>query len=258
MNKIYMSVLIFMLTSIILFSLSIILPQFLKTQKALACNFTPSPSSGVAAQVAAKVCEKPYYTEGDIVAYFRNVKTDESYYITNDWCVVKAILWWGGIFGKYNVKTEELKADIDYIYPEKQAYFGLIPIAFVGTYYPSKNFTTLTLEDYGYFTVDNPFKNIYGDNPPTPPKFVNSLTTPLAWLPGTATNAALLLNRMKTLQDIFEKYVVAKGACATPGQYPQLKNTCNYLSVRDYSFIPGIYSSFSKPIQFYAGPEKEY
>ena len=258
MKKIYMSVLIFILASTLLFSLSIIPSKLLKTQEALACNFTPTPVHNVAVQIAAKVCEKPYYTEGDIVAYFRNVKKNESYYLTNDWCVVKAILWWGGIFATYNVKTEELKADIDYIYPEEQVYFGLIPIAFVGTYYPSSAFTTKTLQKYGYFTVDNPFKNIYGDNPPTPPKFVNSLTTTLAWMPNTATNAAILLDRMNFLQtNIFEKYVV-KGLCTTPREYPELRDACNYFLKRDYAFIPEKYNSFDKATEFYTGPEQDY
>lgn len=258
MKKIYVSVLIFILTSILLFSLSIIPSKLLRTKEVLACNYTPTPVHDIAVQIAAKVCEKPYYTEGDIVAYFRDVKKNESYYITNDWCVVKAILWWGGIFGKYNVKTEELKANIDNIFPEPQVYFGLIPIAFLGTYYPSNNFTTLTLKDYGYFNIDNPFKNIYGDNPPIPPKFINSLTAPLARLPSTATNAALLLDRMNFLQtNIFEKYV-AKGACTTPEQYPQLRYACDYFFKRDYSFIPGKYSSFDKAIEFYTGPEQDY
>lgn len=225
--------------------------QFSRSSHVEACSaFNPNPSI----IPTIKVCDKPYYQESELVAYFRDYKTDEAYYLTNDWCVVKGILWWGGVFAKYPVKTETLQASIQNIFPEPQIYFGLVPIALLGTYYPTKNFTTKTLKPYGYFTIDNPFKNIYGDNKPTPPKFVRAEEASLAFIPPQATNAKILFNRMNDLQNIFENNVL-KGDCLKWNISQELKYACDYFRNRDNVFSPSYYYSFKKNTQYYTAEE---
>jgi len=200
---------------------------------------------------AADVCKKNFYTNSDLVGYFRDIRKDDSYYITNDWCVVKAILWWGSVFEHYSDIAGELKERIDYIFPESQVYFGLIPAGFLGdTEGPDKgSFYTVGLLNYGYLKNDDPFKNIYGDNRPKPPIFAEDtkVKSKIA-KPPAGTEAATLMKRMDDLHyKIFEPRV-AKGQCKNYNKYPDLITACQYFANRVQTFIPPSYKTFTKAV----------
>jgi len=207
---------------------------------------------------ASNPCKKNFYTNNDIVGYFRNVKTDESYYITNDWCVVKAILWWGSVFQHYedpNIEAE-IKQNIDDIFPDWQVYFGLLPENFLKADSEgnprSGAFCTVGLANYGYFTNDSPFKNIFGNNYPQPPKFVSeeksktkSCLSQKATPPPSSV-AAILMQRMDDLH--YKVFVprITKGQCQQLGKYPELTNACYYFSHRTQLSVPDAYKAFTK------------
>lgn len=207
---------------------------------------------------ASNPCKKNFYTNNEIVGYFRNVKTDESYYITNDWCVVKAILWWGSVFEHYedpNIEAE-IKQNLDYIFPETQVYFGLLPENFLkadseGNPRPGA-FCTVGLANYGYFKNDSPFKNIYGNNLTQPPQFISeeqsrtkSCISQKA-TPPAGSAAAILMNRMHDLHyNVFSTRVV-KGQCQQLGKYPELSYACFYFNNRAQLTVPPSYKAFTK------------
>lgn len=203
-------------------------------------------------------CTKYFYTPSDIIGYFRDASIDESYYLTYDGCVVKALLWYGTIFGRYNVSFEEIKKNLGNIFPEKQVYFGLIPAGFIrykgSKYYlPGKFTTAYHLEqggrkNTGIFLNDNPFKNIFGGNYPQPPRFVPGgyfFNPPfeVKWPEGSI--ASLLHDRMIELDDIHTKYIVT-GYCNVPDFSQRFPHTCDYFSSRVIQFTPHAYYGFSK------------
>lgn len=198
---------------------------------------------------AVNICKKNFYTNNDIVGYFRDVERDDSYYITNDWCVVKSILWWGSVFEHYSDIEWELSNRIDYIFPEVQVYFGLIPAGFLGNSDgPDKgSFYTVGLLNYGYLKNEDPFKNIYGDNRPKPPQFVDDTKVKSRIAkPPAGSEAARLLQRMDNLHyKIFEPRV-AKGQCKNYNKYPELITACQYFATRVQTFIPPSYKTFMK------------
>lgn len=94
---------------------------------------------------------------------------------------------------------------------------------------------------------DFPFKNIYGDNQPQPPKF--SLTRNYIQItPLSGTRAEKIINRMRELHNLFRDKVVKEKACLSPHQYPHLRNLCKYLNNRTRTFIPPSYKAFIRTI----------
>jgi len=212
---------------------------------------------------AATECRESFYQPEDIIGYFRDVVNNESYYITysptyNDWCVVKAILWWGGVFEHYSFTKKDLEKVIENIFPEYQVYFGLVPYAFIGTNAPIKGlFATegmTTPKKYGYFRNDDPFKNIYGNNYPQPPQFIKSDNFSII-KPPAGTMADLIMKRMDDLhKKIFVPYI-SKGACNYPSLYPDLQNACQYFERRTMPFVPPAYSAFMLLPQYQLSPQ---
>ncbi|HPC30895.1 MAG TPA: hypothetical protein PK119_00295 [Candidatus Paceibacterota bacterium] len=206
-------------------------------------------------------CREFYYLEGDIIGYFRDVVKNESYYITftsgidandniyHDWCVVKAVLWWGGVFEHYSFSAKDLQNNLENIFPEYQVYYGLIPYAFIGTDTPQKGYFATegmtTPKKYGYFTNDNPFKNIFGNSYPQPPQFIKSNNFQII-NPPSSMAAGIIMKRMKDIHaNIFVPYI-SKGACNLISLYPNLQNACQYFERRTMPFVPSGYNAFLK------------
>jgi len=205
-------------------------------------------------------CQENYYEYQDIIGYFRDVAKKESYYVTHktdgrsysDWCVVKAILWWGGVFEHYSFTKSDLEKAINNIFPEEQVYFGLIPSSFVGAIYPQKGFfctVGICEKKHGYFANDEPFKNIYGKNLPNPPRFVKTRNFETV-NPPPGFKAGIIMKRMDDLHyKIFVPFV-AKGACNYPSRYPELQTACQYFQKRTTPFTPTAYNAFMKLPQY--------
>lgn len=198
------------------------------------------------------VCTKPYYKPTDIVGYFYNYKLKEALYITYDWCVVKPLLWYGTIFGHYNVTAEEVQANLNYLFPEKQVYFGLIPGYFFkdgGSYIQRGKFTTEQhkQDTTGYFLNDNPFKNIFGNNYPKPPRFVpdTSIFSQYGVATAKGSIAPLIMRRMSDLHVFFSNFIV-KGYCNNMSFAQKYANYCDYFAVRTKYFVPSQYFGFDK------------
>jgi len=198
------------------------------------------------------VCTKSYYRPTDIVGYFFDNKSKEALYITYDWCVVKPLLWYGTIFGTYNVSKDQIQQNLEYIFPEKQVYYGLIPGYFFkdgGNYIQRGKFTTKQHlnEKTGYFLNDNPFKNIFGGNFPKPPRFVNDPSIFQNY--GTATPkgtiAPLIMDRMAKLHDIFANEI-AKGYCNIIAYAQKKSYYCDYFSIRTKVYTPSAYFGLDK------------
>jgi len=201
---------------------------------------------------AQGVCQKCYYRPTDIVGYFYNYKLKEALYITYDWCVVKPLLWYGTIFGNYNVTADEVQKNIDYLFPERQVYFGLVPGYFFkdgGNYLQRGKFTTEQhlKEGTGYFLNDNPFKNIFSGNFPKPPRFVDDPTIFSTY--GVATPkgsiAPLIMDRMAKLHIFFSNFVV-KGSCNNISFAQKYSYYCDYFATRTKTFVPSQYFGFDK------------
>jgi len=202
----------------------------------------PSPTQ------ASNPCKKNFYTNNDIVGYFRDVKNDESYYITNDWCVVKAILWWGSVFEHYSPIEQEVNDRYEYIFPEPQVYFGLIPAGFLdaGNNIPRKGtFYTVGLASFGYLINDDPFKNIYGINTPTPPQYIDNKNFKKATPPKGSVADLLMINRMSKLHQIFST-AIAAGACDNIQKQQELDKYCQYFLLRTRGHQPSAYHAFTR------------
>ena len=190
-------------------------------------------------------CTKEYYKPTDLVGYFYDSKNLESYYIAFDWCVVKPILWYGTIFGWYDVDGTTLSKNINYIFPETQVYFGMIPSDFIsdgGGRIQKGKFTTAQHRTISYFLNDNPFKNIFGGNYTKPPRYVPepaALATPQGDL------APMIMRGMQTLYDQFSNQVM-KGQCSNPAFYQKNTALCTYFSSRTVPFVPPMYGGYTK------------
>jgi len=205
------------------------------------------------------VCTKPYYKPTDIVGYFYDVKLKEALYITYDWCVVKPLLWYGTIFGHYDVDANKIKDSLDNIFPEKQVYYGLIPNYFFkdgGNFIQRGKFTTQRHGDEktGYFLNDNAFKNIFAGNFPKPPRYVPTKDTndPIFQQYGLAgvkeakgTVAPLIMNRMLELHQIFENHI-AKGRCNNISYAQKYTAYCDYFAIRTKPYSPRQYYGLDK------------
>lgn len=198
------------------------------------------------------VCTKPYYKPSDIVGYFYNYALKEALYITYDWCVVKALLWYGTIFGHYSVTADEVEKYLNDIFPERQVYFGLIPGYFFkdgGNYIQRGKFATEQhkSDQTGYFLNDNPFKNIFSGNYPKPPRYVPDSSIYKTY--GVATPkgeiAPILMKRMSVLHQFFANYIV-KGKCNDINFAQKYARYCDYFAIRTKIFTPSQYFSFDK------------
>ncbi|MGB9726541.1 MAG: hypothetical protein ACPLXB_00310, partial [Minisyncoccia bacterium] len=193
-----------------------------------------------------------YYKPTDIVGYFYNYKLKEALYITYDWCVVKPLLWYGTIFGHYNVTLEEVQTNLNYLFPEKQVYFGLIPGYFFkdgGNYIQRGKFTTEQHKEdlTGYFLNDNPFKNIFDGNFPKPPRYVpdNKIYNEYGIATPQGTIAPLIMQRMQILHQVFAKFIV-KGFCNNMAWSSKNSYYCDYFAARTTTYTPSQYYGMNK------------
>ena len=204
----------------------------------------PSPTQ------ASNPCSKTFYTNGDIVGYFRDFKKDDSYYIAKDWCVVKAILWWGSVFEHYSPIEQEINDEYAYIFPEPQVYFGLIPAGFLANTNgePLKGFFyTVGLQAFGYFRNDDAFKNIYGNNTPQPPQYIDNKKFKKA-TPPAGSIAAKLLQRMDDLHYKIFAPRITQGQCQNLNRYQDLIYACTYFQNRTQGYAPPAYRAFTKQV----------
>jgi len=199
-----------------------------------------------------RVCTKPYYKPTDIVGYFYDVKLKEALYITYDWCVVKPLLWYGTIFGHYDVDAKKIQNSIENIFPEKQVYYGLIPGYFFndgGNFIQRGKFTTEQHKEdlTGYFLNDNAFKNIFAGNYPKPPRYVpdNKIFSDYGVAEPKGTVAPLIMDRMSELHQIFERFI-SKGRCNDISYTQKYGAYCDYFAIRTKPYSPRQYYGLDK------------
>jgi len=230
--------------------LTVIIPIFLF----LICFCSVLPQTFLQPLKAASI--KQYYTKNDLVAYFKNVVTGEGYYLTNVTLlsdgtrspaqVVKADFWWGGRFNISGVDYDTLKKEIDYIYPEPTVYYGLIPKDFLVS--GERIILKLFIHTDGrVFTNEEPFKNIFGNNPPQPPEFKELNTSNYQYLSENpnlmSREAKLLLDRMSSLSSTIATYK-RYGTCAQViAPRSLVYYDCWYEQLKSKPYIPPAYTA---------------